>query len=519
MVKISQSILNVYKKSYGEHEKSISHLTKKSVICQTKVRYLGHVFNSDMAFVASGSSSGGEDFISEEEEGEMILTENFLRLPLEPKVGDYVIILLETEKKNKLFYIAMIIKEPDEDDCDSFLDSEPDSEPKTKKSALDRQRRLPFPISSPMPSTSSPGLSHHEVEAENVADSDLSETNPKNYDKFLGDNKRIPCMAHLINLIVDAALTKDASVLEIANQVKSIVTYFKQSVNAMDELRAEQQSQKKEGEVLTLIQLVSTRWNSCLDMLEKFNKLSAIVAKILSGRRNAPDMLTSSQLNVIRELITLLKPFKQATEDISGDHYVSASLAIPITNLLAQGLEHEKPSTILDPRFKKIHFSSALAVSKVITELSDEIRAEHRRRGQLSPNLNTDTMPETQNSSTSESLWSRHEKLLAAAASNNAANLVYRSNRMPDELKQFLDAPNLCRKENPIKFWIDTRHYNPVLSNLALKYLTPTASFVPSERVASAVNLAVPNNRSRQTAEHVKSRVFLLSLSDKYWFA
>lgn len=111
--------------------------------------------------------------------------------------------------------------------------------------------------------------------------------------KFLGDNKRIPCMAHLINLIVDAALTKDAPVLEIANQVKSIVTYFKQSVNAMDELRAEQHSQKKEGEVLTLIQSVSTRWNSCLDMLERFNKLSAIVAKILSGRRNAPDMLTS----------------------------------------------------------------------------------------------------------------------------------------------------------------------------------------------------------------------------------
>lgn len=86
--------------------------------------------------------------------------------------------------------------------------------------------------------------------------------------KFLGDNKRIPCLAHLINLIVDAALTKDnAPVLEIDNQVKSIVTYFKQSVNAMDELRAEQQSQKKEEEVLTLIQSVSTRWNSCLDMI------------------------------------------------------------------------------------------------------------------------------------------------------------------------------------------------------------------------------------------------------------
>ena len=232
---------------------------------------------------------------------------------------------------------------------------------------------------------------------------------------------------------------------------------------------------------------------------------------------------------------------------------MSASLVISITNFLAQGLEHEKPSTvlgiavktsllegvttrlrpleknlylakatILDSRFKRIHFSSALAVSKAITELSDEIRAEHRRRGQYSPDLSTNTtFFETQNSLTSESesLWSRHEKLLAAAISNNAANLASQSNRMPDELKQFLDAPNLSRKENPIKFWIDSRHFIPVLSNLALKYLTPTASSVPSERVASAVNLAVPNNRSRLTAEHVKSRVFLLSLPDKYWFA
>ncbi|XP_072929474.1 uncharacterized protein [Epargyreus clarus] len=72
-------------------------------------------------FVASGSSSGGEDFISDEEEGEIILTENFLPLPREPKVGDYVIILLETEKKNKLFYIARIIEEPDQDDCDYYV--------------------------------------------------------------------------------------------------------------------------------------------------------------------------------------------------------------------------------------------------------------------------------------------------------------------------------------------------------------------------------------------------------------
>ena len=137
----------------------------------------------------------------------------------------------------------------------------------------------------------------------------------------------------------------NALVLQIANCVKAIVTYFKQSVNAMDDLRAEQEGQKKDGEVLTLIQSVSARWNSCLDMLERFNTLSAIVAKILETRRNAPDMITSSELSVIRDLIILLTPFKQATEEISGDQYVTSSLAIPIANLLQKGLEEVKPFT------------------------------------------------------------------------------------------------------------------------------------------------------------------------------
>ncbi|XP_050339717.1 uncharacterized protein LOC126766060 [Bactrocera neohumeralis] len=163
--------------------------------------------------------------------------------------------------------------------------------------------------------------------------------------KFLEDGKRIPCMAHLLSLIVDGVTRDNAPVLQISNRVKAIVTYFKQSVNAMDDLRREQKGQKKEGEELTLIQSVSTRWNSCLDMLERFNTLSAIVAKILATRRNAPDMITSSELGVIRDLIILLTPFKQATEEISGDQYVTSSLVIPIANLLQRGLEQVKPFT------------------------------------------------------------------------------------------------------------------------------------------------------------------------------
>ncbi|XP_050339090.1 uncharacterized protein LOC126765401, partial [Bactrocera neohumeralis] len=42
--------------------------------------------------------------------------------------------------------------------------------------------------------------------------------------KFLEDGKKIPCIAHLLNLIVDGATRDNPPVLQIANRVKAIVT-------------------------------------------------------------------------------------------------------------------------------------------------------------------------------------------------------------------------------------------------------------------------------------------------------
>lgn len=99
------------------------------------------------------------------------------------------------------------------------------------------------------------------------------------------DGRRVPCMAHSINLVVDGALKNSPTFSRLADHVKSIVQYFKQSVSAMDELRAEQEfNGKKEGEVLIPIQSVSTRWNSCFDMLQRFTDLSAIIAKTLASK-------------------------------------------------------------------------------------------------------------------------------------------------------------------------------------------------------------------------------------------
>ncbi|KAH0540240.1 hypothetical protein KQX54_014942 [Cotesia glomerata] len=172
-------------------------------------------------------------------------------------------------------------------------------------------------------------------------------------------------------------------------------------------------------------------------------------------------MVATSQLKVIRDLTTLLGPFKESTEEISGEYYVTSSLAISVSNLL------------------------------------------HPRPAQASPEAS------------SSSIWCRHEKLITL--SSNRAEIPS-SGSIPNELKQYLDQPLIDRKSDPIEFWVNYRHVTPVLSEIALKYLICQASSVASGRLASAVNLAVPDNRSRLTGDHIKERVLLISIPDDYWF-
>ena len=71
---------------------------------------------------------------------------------------------------------------------------------------------------------------------------------------FLGTKKRIPCVAHTINLVIDEVLTNNTKFSNLTDQIKCIVTYFKHSVSASDQLRSKQVAEgNKEGQILMLI--------------------------------------------------------------------------------------------------------------------------------------------------------------------------------------------------------------------------------------------------------------------------
>ncbi|XP_062542235.1 E3 SUMO-protein ligase ZBED1-like [Armigeres subalbatus] len=139
------------------------------------------------------------------------------------------------------------------------------------------------------------------------------------------DHRRLPCFAHTLNLVTQTATSLD-DINDVIIKIRSIVKYFKNSVNASDKLRKVQTaSGVAEGNVLMLQKDVPTRWNSKFYMIDRFMDMRKIVADILMDDSNGPPMLTSTELELSKQLLQLLKPFEFVTRDISGQKYVTLS--------------------------------------------------------------------------------------------------------------------------------------------------------------------------------------------------
>ena len=91
-------------------------------------------------------------------------------------------------------------------------------------------------------------------------------------------------------------------------------------------------------------------------------------------------------------------------------------------------------TTILDPRFKKLHFSTPLAADKAISDLPKKITTEHKIRANIS--LAVGASPCRINVISMGQTW-------AYAFENMSNEIAGLLGTTPDELKQYLDQPNI----------------------------------------------------------------------------
>lgn len=169
-----------------------------------------------------------------------------------------------------------------------------------------------------------------------------------------GASKHIECFAHAVSHIVPDAISATPGIEQTIAKVKFIVTLTKRSVVVSDELRRLQKRDgKTEATLLKFKQDVPTRWNSTLIMIERFLELHEYVYPISFKCKGPVEMLTREELDLLRDIVLVLKPVENAITECSGDTYVTSNLIIPIIRCMMIAIRTRSPCTEIGQQFQQ----------------------------------------------------------------------------------------------------------------------------------------------------------------------
>ena len=117
--------------------------------------------------------------------------------------------------------------------------------------------------------------------------------------------QHMPCVAHILQRTITVSLA-DSGFTNVLAKCRKIVGHFKHSPANTAELHQEQTRLGQEKE--PLIQDVSTRWNSTLDMISRLLKNQNAVNAALGRQKHKLVMLTAAELVKLQKLVTVLEP-------------------------------------------------------------------------------------------------------------------------------------------------------------------------------------------------------------------
>ncbi|XP_066590570.1 E3 SUMO-protein ligase ZBED1-like [Prorops nasuta] len=312
-----------------------------------------------------------------------------------------------------------------------------------------------------------------------------------------GEHRFLSCFAHSLNLVATQVVS-DKDIREIVDKVKRIVTYFKHSVAASDELR----------------------------------------------KQKSPPMLSASELQAVKEFVKVLRPLEQSTKELCAELYISASKVIPIVNCLKNNLSDISVQTpigkkiyyltlsalddgflniennnmlamasLLDPRFKSLHFKDDKELSSAISCLKNQLKVNERV--EISEN---DPVSNSRNETDINDIWSYHNKLFADKNKTNPDECDI-SESMPVLLQHYLNFALSDLETDSIIFW--KKEFGatyPSLRDVAIRYLPITATSVPSERLFSKAGIIMTESRNRLSSKHLHQLLFLNSLTEELFY-
>ncbi|XP_078520108.1 zinc finger BED domain-containing protein 6-like isoform X1 [Lissotriton helveticus] len=395
----------------------------------------------------------------------------------------------------------------------------------------------------------------------------VSTDNGSNIVKAMADGGyfRVPCLAHIINIIVQDFLKKENTVRKLLTTCRRICTHFSHSFKARKQLRIIQRDRGLP--VRGLIQEVATRWTSTFYMLERLFEQYLVINEYVFHTRGASmkDMrLEVEEWDLVKSLTDMLRPFEIFMRAVSKED-CHLGKAIPLLVMLEHNLkavssafrvdaekqdsyqlaesllsrlvdntrlkaihseQHYICATILDPRYKKalagnalIPFSEAdVSKYKHWLALSATQFEKDRQEIEGTTTRTTDAAGHPASRSTSVAEGSRFPsdplgdwliRLGFARSRVDAKATDGTQSGAPLEdiewmVQAYLDDPTeVCFAENPLVYWYGKMSQWPLITKLAINYLACPLTNVSTERVFSAAGAIVTSKRTCLSAKNV----------------
>jgi hypothetical protein len=343
----------------------------------------------------------------------------------------------------------------------------------------------------------------------------------------------VPCFAHTLNLVVTQSLSSIEAAAVLKSKVSALVRQYKKSSIVKNEI--EQCQAQLQMAVKTLLQACPTRWNSEYEMYRRVLELKDALGLFFSRGQYAY-ALTHQDWDELQDVVGILRPFYQATVEISGEKFVTFSKSIPLCKSIgrvlanmAEDLENRLPreeclskqlvailrekmagrfgslenekvlalATLLDPRFKTAAFTATDRAERAMQWAREELSAQLPRRSRTAMSVQQNV---------SDCLWGGFDN---EVQQRNGTDTVA-SDVGHEQLGRYIAARNIDRNTSAIEWWnVEGKGSFPDLFQLAQKYLVIPATSVPSERVFSAAGGIITERRTRLTDENARMLVFL----------
>jgi len=256
------------------------------------------------------------------------------------------------------------------------------------------------------------------------------------------------------------------------------VSHFKHSEQTCRRLRECQQS--CDLSTHHLIQDVETRWNSTYLMLQRISEQQKAL-NLYSVEQGSFIMLTKTELETVDNIVSVLKPFYDATLEISRDD-ACISLIIPIVSLLIAklqsstediGLSQMKAAlrdslnrrfsnvkaepnliaaTLLDPGFKSMYFSAQEKedAKKVIQSFLRRLQWQQTDASADAGSLDEQISQPSTSSGASSSLWDDYDNHVETDQPTPVAS---DTESVDTELDNYLRQPRVSRSSNIYAYW------------------------------------------------------------------